>query len=84
MSPGAQSLAPGLQQRLLVQLQRWARPRHSHWDRLALLAVRAELSALLAPLGSFEEHRFGIGSQAGCNLILRLPGRQSHRPPLLV
>ena len=81
---GTQSLAPGLQDRLLVHLQRWARPRHSHWDRLALLAVRAELSALLAPLGPFEEHRFGAGSQAGCNLILRLPGRQSHRPPLLV
>jgi len=83
-STGPHPLAPGLQERLLVHLQHWARPRHSHWDPLALLAVRAELAALLAPLGSFEEHRFGAGSAAGCNLILRLPGRQAHLPPLLV
>lgn len=84
MSPCASSLDTGLEERLLVHLQHWAGPRHCHWDPLALLGVRAELSALLAPLGSFEEHRFGVGSQAGCNLILRLPGRQSHRAPLLV
>jgi len=77
-------LAPGLQERLLVHLQHWARPRHCHWDPLALLGVRSELTALLAPLGPFEEHRFGAGSEAGCNLILRLPGRQSHLAPLLV
>ena len=83
-STGPPSLAPGLQERLLVHLQHWARPRHSHWDPLALLGVRAELTDLLVPLGSLEEHRFGAGSEAGCNLILRLPGRQAHLPPLLV
>ena len=83
-SPGPLDLAPELQQRLLDHLCCFARPRHSHWDPLGLLAVRAELQALLAPLGSVEDHPFRIGSEAGRNLILRLPGRQNHLPPLLV
>ncbi|MFO7630821.1 MAG: M28 family peptidase, partial [Prochlorococcaceae cyanobacterium] len=59
---------PDLQQRLLADLQQFAVPRHARWD----------------PLGPLEEHRFGSGSDGGTNLILRLPGRESRRRPLLV
>ena len=74
------------QQRLLADLEQFAVPRHAHWDPLGLLGVRSALRERLAALGPLEEHHFGGGSgnDAGTNLILRLPGREPQRRPLLV
>lgn len=75
---------PDLQHRLLADLQQFAVPRHARWDPLGLMAVRDALRQRLSALGPLEEHRFGSGSDGGTNLILRLPGRESSRRPLLV
>lgn len=75
-----------LQQRLLADLEQFAVPRHAHWDSLGLLGVRSALRERLAALGALEEHHFGggSGSEAGTNLILRLPGQEPQLRPLLV
>jgi Zn-dependent M28 family amino/carboxypeptidase len=73
-----------LQRRLLLDLQRFAVPRHARWDPLGLMGVRDALRERLSALGPLEEHCFHTGSDEGCNLILRLPGRESQRRPLLV
>ena len=73
-----------LQQRLLTDLEQFAVPRHARWDPLGLLGVREAVRLRLGALGPQEEHHFGSGSEAGTNLILRLPGREPQRRPLLV
>lgn len=75
---------PDLQQRLLADLHQFAVPRHARWDPLGLMAVRQALRERMGELGSLEEHRFGGGSEAGTNLILKLPGREPRRRPVLV
>jgi Zn-dependent M28 family amino/carboxypeptidase len=75
---------PDLPQRLLAHLQEVARPRHAQWDPLGLMGVRAYLRDHLREFGAVEEHRFQEGSEAGTNLILRLPGRHANLSPLLV
>jgi Zn-dependent M28 family amino/carboxypeptidase len=61
-----------------------ARPRHLHWNRLGLLAVRSYIRDALAALGPVEDHGFDEGQGEGINLILRLPGRNDELEPLLV
>ena len=73
-----------LQQRLLADLHQFAVARHARWDPLGLLGVRNALRERLGALGPLEEHHFGSGSDVGTNLILRLPGREPQRRPLLV
>ena len=75
---------PDLQQRLLADLHQFAVPRHARWDPLGLMAVRQALRERMGELGPLEEHRFGGGSEAGTNLILKLPGREPRRRPVLV
>ncbi|MEX1323733.1 MAG: M20/M25/M40 family metallo-hydrolase, partial [Synechococcaceae cyanobacterium] len=77
-------MSDNLQQRLLAHLEQLARPRHTKWDPLGLMSVRAYLHEQLAAFGEVEEHRFQEGSEAGINLILRLPGQQPKLDPLLV
>jgi Zn-dependent M28 family amino/carboxypeptidase len=48
------------------------------------MAVRAYLLEQLGALGPVEEHSFREGSDAGTNLILRLPGQRPELDPLLV
>jgi hypothetical protein len=69
---------------LLAHLEQLARPRHAQWDRLGLMSVRAYIHEQLAALGPVEEHQFEEGSEAGTNLILRLPGQNPKLDPLLV
>jgi hypothetical protein len=69
---------------LLAHLEAVARPRHLHWNRLGLLAVRSYLQDCLSVLGPVEEHGFDEGQGEGINLILRLPGRNDDLEPLLV
>ena len=59
-------------------------PRHASWDPVGLMAVRSYLRERLAELGQVEEHHFRHGSHEGLNLILKLPGRNPRRRPLLV
>ena len=73
-----------LQHRLLAHLEQLARPRHAQWDRLGLMSVRAYIHEQLAALGHVEEHPFREGSEAGTNLILKLPGQRPDIDPLLV
>jgi hypothetical protein len=73
-----------LQAHLLADLHQFAVPRHARWDPLGLMAVGQAIRERLAPLGPVEEHRFCSGGEEGVNLILRLPGREAHLPPLLV
>lgn len=73
-----------LQHRLLADLHQFAVPRHARWDPLGLLGVRDAVRQRLGSLGPLQEHHFGSGSDAGTNLILRLPGREPKRRPLLV
>ena len=65
-------------------LEAIAIPRHASWDPLGLMAVRSYVRERLAELGQVEEHHFRSGSHEGVNLILRLPGRNTRRRPMLV
>ena len=59
-------------------------PRHASWDPVGLMAVRSYVRQHFAALGDLEEHSFRRGSHEGVNLILKLPGRDPRRRPLLV
>lgn len=48
------------------------------------MAVRSLLKEELLALGGLEEHHFQSGSDAGVNLILKLPGRNPQLKPLLI
>jgi Zn-dependent M28 family amino/carboxypeptidase len=73
-----------LEQRLLADLEFIARPRHARWDAFGLLAVRSMLLERLQALGPVEEHHFQEGSDAGVNLIVKLPGQRQDLDPILV
>ena len=75
---------PSLQQRLQESLAPLARPRHTQWDPLGLMAVRGLLKERLGAFGAPREHCFEGNGARGVNLILQLPGRQPHLAPLLV
>ena len=77
-------MASELQQRLLEDLRQFAIPRHARWDPLGLMTVRQLLRDRLGQLGRLEEQRFRRGGDAGVNLILKLPGQNPKRSPLLV
>ena len=81
---GAQSRDPDFEQRLLADLQFIARPRHARWDEFGLLAVRSMLLERLEALGSVEQQHFQEGSDAGVNLIVKLPGQRTDLDPILV
>ena len=77
-------MASELQQRLLDDLRQFAIPRHARWDPLGLMTVRQLLRDRLGQLGRLEEQRFTRGGDTGINLILKLPGQNPKRSPLLV
>ncbi|MFN9957871.1 MAG: hypothetical protein ACK55I_32600, partial [bacterium] len=70
--------------RLQSDLVLLARPRHAQWDPLGLMAVRDLLRERLGALGAVRDHPFEAGANRGINLLLDLPGRLPHLPPLLV
>ena len=70
--------------RVLSDLNRFAVPRHVHWDPLGFMAVRRALQEALSPYGSLEEQHFAASSSEGVNFILKLPGRDPALQPLLV
>lgn len=65
-------------------LEAIAIPRHASWAPVGLMAVRSYVRQQLAALGDVQEHQFRRGSHEGVNLILKLPGRDPRRRPLLV
>ena len=75
---------PELTQRLREDLQRFAVPRHARWDPLGLMTVRQLIKERLGSFGALEEHTFTNAGEEGTNLILKLPGRNPKRRPLLV
>ncbi len=77
---GKAELSPACRQ----HLDAIAVPRHASWDPVGLMAVRSYMREQLAALGDVEEHSFRRGSHEGVNLILKLPGRNPRRRPLLV
>lgn len=48
------------------------------------MTVRSYVKQRLAELGKVEEHRFFSGTDEGINFILKLPGRDNRRRPLLI
>ena len=68
----------------LEDLKSIAIPRHARWDPVGLMSVRSYVGQRLAELGEVEEHRFFSGTDKGINLILKLPGRNNRRRPLLI
>ena len=75
---------PELQQWLLADLRQFAVPRHARWDPLGLMNVRQLVRERLGSLGELEEHSFLNAGEEGTNLILKLPGRNPKRRPLLI
>ena len=73
-----------LQQRLCSDLRQFAVPRHARWDPLGLMTVRQLLRERLGRFGALEEHTFTNDGEEGTNLILKLPGRNPKRRPLLL
>lgn len=69
---------------LLIDLKAIAVPRHARWDTFGLLTVRSYVKDRLLELGPVESHHFHTGTDEGINLILKLPGRQPWRRPLLI
>jgi hypothetical protein len=58
------------QSRLLGHLEQVARPRHSRWDPLGLMAVRSYITDQLSALGPLQKHAFSEGADEGINRIL--------------
>jgi Zn-dependent M28 family amino/carboxypeptidase len=80
MANGTVNLSPACR----ADLDAIAVPRHASWDPVGLMAVRSYVRQQLATLGDVQEHHFRRGSHEGVNLILKLPGRNPRRRPLLV
>ena len=74
----------GMSTSSLEDLVTISRPRHARWDPVGLMTVRSYVKQRLAELGKVEEHRFFSGTDEGINFILKLPGRQNRRRPLLI
>ena len=51
---------------------------------MGLMAVRSYVRDQLSALGELEKHHFASGIDEGVNFILKLPGRNPNRRPLLV
>ena len=68
----------------LQDLEAIAIPRHARWDPIGLMATRSYVREQLLALGALEEHHFASGIDEGVNFILRYPGRNPRRRPLLV
>ena len=68
----------------LQDLEALAIPRHARWDPMGLMAVRSYVRDQLSALGELEKHHFASGIDEGVNFILKLPGRNPNRRPLLV
>ena len=68
----------------LQDLEALAIPRHARWDPMGLMAVRSYVRDQLSALGELEKHHFVSGIDEGVNFILKLPGRNPNRRPLLV
>jgi len=68
----------------LEDLKSIAIPRHARWDPVGLMTVRSYVKQRLAEFGKVEEHRFFSGTDEGINFILKLPGRDNRRRPLLI
>ena len=68
----------------LEDLEAIAIPRHALWDPVGLMTVRSYVHDQLSALGNVEEHHFTSGSDQGVNFILKLPGRNPRKRPLLV
>ena len=68
----------------LNDLTSLAIPRQAHWDPLGLMSVRSYLREKLSEFGDLQEHHFISGMDKGINFILKLPGRNPNRRPLLV
>jgi hypothetical protein len=83
-APDSLAADSAFEQRLRADLEFIARPRHARWDEFGLLAVRSMLLERLRELGPVEEHHFQEGSDAGVNLIVKLPGQRSDLDPILV
>ena len=73
-----------LSPKCLQDLEALAIPRHARWDPMGLMAVRSYVRDQLSALGDLEEHHFTTGIDEGINFILKLPGRNPNRRPLLV
>ena len=69
---------------LLNDLQHLSIPRHARWDPLGLLNIRSFVKERLAELGRVETQTFHSGSEEGVNLILKLPGMNNRRRPMLI
>ena len=83
-TPDSLAADPAFEQRLLADLKFIARPRHARWDEFGLLAVRSMLLERLQALGPVQKHHFQEGSDAGVNLIVKLPGQRMDLDPILV
>ena len=59
-------------------------PRRARWNPMGLMAVRSYVRDQLSALGELEKHHFASGIDEGINFILKLPGRNPNRRPLLV
>ena len=68
----------------LRNLEALAIPRHARWDPMGLMAVRSYVRDQLSALGELEKHHFTSGIDEGVNFILKLPGLNPNRRPLLV
>ena len=77
---GVATLSPSC----LQDLKALAIPRHARWDPMGLMAVRSYVRDQLSALGELEKHHFASGIDEGVNFILKLPGRNPNRRPLLV
>ena len=77
---GVATLSPSC----LQDLEALAIPRHARWDPMGLMAVRSYVRDQLSALGELEKHHFASGIDEGVNFILKLPGRNPNRRPLLV
>ena len=68
----------------LQDLEALAIPRRARWNPMGLMAVRSYVRDQLSALGELEKHHFASGIDEGINFILKLPGRNPNRRPLLV
>ena len=71
-------------QNLLLKLNQIAVPRHIHWDPIGLMSIRQIIKEQLSACGPVEEHHFKTVAADGINLILKLPGLEPDKQPLII
>ena len=69
---------------LKQSLNQIAVPRHIHWDPIGLMSIRQTIKEQLSACGPVEEHHFKTVAADGINLILKLPGREPDKQPLII